>query len=123
MLRPVDVALATDGWCKWVFHLEPLVGAASTIGRAKALRHDALASQGAGMFVDGGALAVVGRVAATPWCRCRSAQARCCFLSSIGPTAGRAVSRLCRRRIRSRRDRAGDDEQVEDSRGRYGPRR
>jgi hypothetical protein len=62
MLRPIDVALATDGRCLRVFHLEPLVGAASTISRAKALRHDALAAEGAGVLVDHLAVAVIGRV-------------------------------------------------------------
>ena len=42
------------------FSLEPLVGAAGTINRAKALRHNALAAEGAGVVVD--YLAVIVRV-------------------------------------------------------------
>jgi hypothetical protein len=48
--------------CLGVFHLEPLVGAAGTISRAKALRHDAVAAEGAGVLVDHRAVAVIGRV-------------------------------------------------------------
>ena len=34
-----------NGWCFRVFHLEPLVGAASTVGRAKSLAHNAFTAR------------------------------------------------------------------------------
>jgi hypothetical protein len=52
--------VARDGWRCRVFHLEPLVRAASTVRRAKPLADDALAAERASVLVDQRAVAVVG---------------------------------------------------------------
>ena len=65
-LRPIDLTLAADGWCVRVFHLEPLVRAASAVQRAKPLADDALTAERASMLVDQRAVAVIGRVERDP---------------------------------------------------------
>ena len=65
-LRPIDLTLAADGWCVRVFHLEPLVRAASAVRRAKPLADDALTAERASMLVDQRAVAVIGRVERDP---------------------------------------------------------
>src|SRR6185295_5259864 len=61
-LRPIDFALAADGRSERVLHLEPLIGAAREIGRAKPLAHNALTAERASMLVDDRAVAVVTRI-------------------------------------------------------------
>ena len=65
-LRPIDLALASEGGCFWVFHLEPLIRAASTVRRAKPVGHDAFAPECAGVLVDHRAVAVIGRIEPDP---------------------------------------------------------
>jgi hypothetical protein len=50
--RPILFGFARHGRRRWIFHLEPAIGAAWSVRRPKALRHDALAAERAGLFVD-----------------------------------------------------------------------
>jgi hypothetical protein len=112
-LRPIDLALASDGGCFWVFHLEPLIRAASTVRRAKPLGHDAFAPECAGVLVDHRAVAVIGRV---------ERDAVCVPRQGLTASPHHRVQED-RRRIRLPRDRAGDTGASRKSIGRSDPPR
>ncbi len=70
-----------------VLHLHPAVGAAGAVGRAEALRHDALAAEREDVLEDDRAIAAVVLVERDPVVGMVKSFARTPLRSSIGPTA------------------------------------
>ena len=57
-VSPIFLQLALNGRRRRIFDLKPIVNAAGAIGRAEAFGDDTLASQGAGVLKDDGAVAI-----------------------------------------------------------------
>ena len=59
LIGPFFLGLARDSGRRWVLDFQPTNGSARAIRRAEALRHDALAAEGAGLLEDDRSIACV----------------------------------------------------------------